>query len=93
MFSDQIQIFLILLEPKETSRDSLWDLFDHCQLCRYTDNLHFNCYVLQLSEKDPCETSGQDQKDYKEVCAVKEAHPEIISTAVLLLLPHGTKNL
>lgn len=93
MFTDQIQIFLILHGPKETSRDSVWDLFDRCQLCHFTDSLHFNCYVLQLFEKDTCATSGQDQKDYKEACAIKEARLELINTAILLLLVCGTKNL
>lgn len=93
MFSDQIQIFLILLGPKEASRGRVWDLFDHCHLRHFTDNLHIDCYILELCEKVPCTISGQDQKDYKKACAITEACLEIISTAVLLFLLCGTKNL
>lgn len=93
MFSDQIQIFLILLGPKETSRGCVWDLFDCCRLRHFTDNLHFNSYLLELCEKVPYTISGQDQKDYKEACAINEACLELISTAELLLLLCGTKKL
>lgn len=80
MFSDQIQVCLILLGPKETSRGCVWDLFDCCHLRHFTDNLHINSYVLELCEKVPNTISGQDQKDYKEACVIKEACLEIIST-------------
>lgn len=93
MFSDQIQIFLILLGPKEASRDCVWDLFDRCHLRHFTDNLHFNCYILELCEKVPYTVSGQDQKDYKEACAINKACLEIISTTELLFLLCGTNNL
>lgn len=92
MFSDQIQIFLILHGPKETSRGCVWDLFDCCHLRHFTDNLHFNSHILELCEKVPYTISGQDQKDYKEAC-MKEACLEIISTAELLFLLYVTRNL
>lgn len=91
MFSDQIQIFLILSGPKETSRGRVWDFFDRCYLRHLTDNLHFHSYILELCEKVPYTISGQDQKDYAKVCAIKEACLEIISTAELLFLLCGTR--
>lgn len=73
MFSDQIPIFLILRGPKEASQGCTRNLFDHCHLCRFSDSLCFNCDLLELCEKVPCKTSGQDQKDYAKACAIKEA--------------------
>lgn len=93
MFSGQIQIFLILLGPKETSRGCVWDLFDRCHLRHFTDNLHFNSYILEICEKVPNTISGQDQKDYEEGSAINEACLEIISTAELLFFIRDTKNL
>lgn len=83
MFSDKITIFLILLGLEETSQGRVWNLFDHCHLRHFIDNLHFNPYVLELCEKVPHTISGQDQKDYTEACAIREACLEIISTAEL----------
>lgn len=80
MFSDQIPIFLVLLGPKEASQRCARNLFDHCHLRRFSDSLRFNRDLLELCEKVPCKTSGQDQKDYTEACAIKEACLEIIST-------------
>lgn len=91
MFSDQIQIFLILLGPQETSRGCVWDFFDSCHLHHLTDNLHFDSYILELCEKVSCTISGQDQKDYAEACAMNEACLEIISKTVLLFLHSGFK--
>lgn len=82
MFPGQIQVFLILPGPKEAPRDSVWDLFDPCDLHHFTDNLHFNRYVLEICEKDSCTTSRQDQKDCTEACAINEACLELISTTV-----------
>lgn len=79
MFSDEIPIFLILLGPKEASRGCARHLFDRCHLRRFRDSLRFNHYLLELCEKVPRKTSGQDQKDYTEACAIKEACLEIIS--------------
>lgn len=70
MFSDQIQIYLIRHGPKETTRGSVWNLFDPCHLRHFTDNLHFHYYVLEICEKDPCTTSWQDQKDNEEAWAI-----------------------
>lgn len=72
-FPDQIQIFLVLLGPQETSRDCVWDLFDPCHLRHFSDNLHIHHYILELCEKVPCSISGQDQKDYQKGCAIKKA--------------------
>lgn len=83
MFSDQIQICLLLLGPKEASRGCVWDLFDRCHLGHFTDNHRFNAYLLELGEKVPRTISGQDQKDYKEACAISEACLEIFSTVAL----------
>lgn len=80
MFSDQIPIFLVLLGPKEASQGCARDLFDRCHLRRFSDNLRFDHNLLELCEKVPCKTSGQDQKDYTEARAIKEACLEIIST-------------
>lgn len=93
MFSGQIQIFLILLGPKEASWGRVWDLFDHCLPRHFTYNHHFNSYILELCEKVPCTLSGQDQKDYKEAGAIREACLEIFGTAVLLFSLCGTENL
>lgn len=75
MFPDQIQIFLVLHGPQETSRGCVWDLFDHCHLRHFIDNLHIHPYILELCEKVPCSISGQDQKDYQEGCAIKGSLP------------------
>lgn len=80
MFSDQIPILLILLGPKEASQGCAGNLFDRCHLRCFSDSLHFNHDLLELCEKVPRKTSGQDQKDYSEACAIKEACLEIIST-------------
>lgn len=80
VFSDQIPIFLILLGPKEAPQGCARNLFDHCHLRRFSDSLRFNYDLLELCEKVPRKTSGQDQKDYTEACAIKEACLEIIST-------------
>lgn len=79
MFSDQIPIFLILLGPEEASQGCVWNLFDRCHLRCFSDSLRFNHDLLELCEKVPCKTSGQDQKDYTQACAIKEACLEIIS--------------
>lgn len=81
MFSDQIPIFLILLGPKETTRGCARNLFDRCHLRHFSDNPRFNHDLLELREKVPRKTPGQDQKDYTAACAIKEACLEIISTA------------
>lgn len=81
MFSDQIPIFLILLGPKEASQGCARNLFDRCHLRHFSDSLHLNYDLLELCEKVPCKTSGQDQKDCTEACAIEEARLEIISTA------------
>lgn len=75
MFPDQIQIFLVLHGPQETSRGCVWDLFDRCHLRHFVDNLHIHYYILELCEKVPCSISGQDQKDYQEGCAIKGSLP------------------
>lgn len=93
MFSDQSQVCIILPGSKETSRGSFWDLFDPRDLRCLPNNLHFNCYVLEICKKDPCATSGQDQKDCAEACALDKACLEIISTAAVLFLFSGTKNM
>lgn len=80
MFSDQNPNFFILLGPKEASWGCARNLFDRCHLRHFSDSLRFNRDLLELCEKVPRKTSGQDQKDYTEACAIKEACREIIST-------------
>lgn len=93
MFSDQVQVFLILLGPKETSRSCFWTFFYLCHLRHHVDNLHFHPYILELCEKSTRPISGQDQKDYTEACAINEACLEIISMTVWLYLLCGFKHL